>query len=172
MAEQSYELMHKDDVVASLQLDDLSGAIKMALTVWFVSAIDLLYSFFSLRNVLPQSILDQRIQADLLRHCANRSLLVQLWRYADVKAALIGFFRLAVLCFAQRQIIVNRAMKISDKLGSARPLIGDQCTDTENLSEKQTIGFGEFNASDIPLILHCIVQITPSCSSTSSSCLT
>ena len=57
MAEQSYELMHKDDVVASLQLDDLSGAIKMALTVWFVSAIDLLYSFFSLRNVLPQSIL-------------------------------------------------------------------------------------------------------------------
>ena len=26
MAEQSYELMHKDDVVASLQLDDLSGA--------------------------------------------------------------------------------------------------------------------------------------------------
>lgn len=101
MAEQSYELMHKDDVVASLQLDDLSGAIKMALTVWFVSAIDLLYSFFSLRNVLPQSILDQRIQADLLRHCANRSLLVQLRRYPDVKAALIGFFRLAVLCFAQ-----------------------------------------------------------------------
>ena len=27
MAEQSYELMHKDDAVASLQLDDLSGAI-------------------------------------------------------------------------------------------------------------------------------------------------
>lgn len=27
MAEQSYNLMHKDDVVASLQLDDLSGAI-------------------------------------------------------------------------------------------------------------------------------------------------
>ena len=27
MAEQNYELMHKDDVVASLQLDDLSGAI-------------------------------------------------------------------------------------------------------------------------------------------------
>ena len=27
MAEQGYELMHKDDVVASLQLDDLSGAI-------------------------------------------------------------------------------------------------------------------------------------------------
>ena len=101
MAEQGYDLMHKDDIVASLQLDDLSGAIKMTLTVWFVSAIDLLYSFFSLRNVLPQSILDQRIQADLLRHCANRSLLVQLWRYADVKAALIGFFRLAVLCFAQ-----------------------------------------------------------------------
>ena len=47
MAEQEYDLMHKDDVVASLQLDDLSGAIKMALTVWFVSAIDLLYSFFS-----------------------------------------------------------------------------------------------------------------------------
>ena len=162
MAEQEYDLMHKDDVVASLQLDDLSGAIKMTLTVWFVSAIDLLYSFFSLRNVLPQSILDQRIQADLLRHCANRGLLVQLWRYADVKAALIGFFRLAVFCFAQRQIIVNRAMKISDKLGSVRPLIGDQCTDTENLSEKQTIGFGEFNASNIPLILHCIVQINPS----------
>ena len=78
MAEQGYDLMHKDDGVASLQLDDLSGAIKMTLTVWFVSAIDLLYSFFSLRNVLPQSILDQRIQADLLRHCANRSLLVQL----------------------------------------------------------------------------------------------
>ena len=58
--------------------DDLSGAIKMALTVWFVSAIDLLYGFFPLCNVLPQSILDQRIQADLLRHCANRSLLVQL----------------------------------------------------------------------------------------------
>ena len=172
MAEQSYELMHKDDVVASLQLDDLSGAIKMALTVWFVSAIDLLYSFFSLRNVLPQSILDQRIQADLLRHCANRSLLVQLWRYADVKAALIGFFRLAVLCFAQRQIIVNRAMKISDKLGSARPLIGDQCADTENLSEKQAIGFRKLNASDIALILHCIIQINPSCSRTSSSCLT
>ena len=50
----------------------------MALTVCFVSAIDLLYGFFSLRNVLPQSILDQRIQADLLRHCANRGLLVQL----------------------------------------------------------------------------------------------
>ena len=32
MAEQGYDLMHKDDVVASLQLDDLSGAIKMALT--------------------------------------------------------------------------------------------------------------------------------------------
>ena len=172
MAEQSYELMHKDDVVASLQLDDLSGAIKMALTVCFVSAINLLYGFFSLRNVLPQSILDQRIQADLLRHCANRSLLVQLWRYADVKAALIGFFRFAVFCFAQRQIIVNCVMKISDKLGGVRPLIGDQCADTENLSEKQTIGFGEFNASDIPLILHCIVQINPSCSSTSSSCLT
>lgn len=28
MAEQEYDLMHKDDVVASLQLDDLSGAIK------------------------------------------------------------------------------------------------------------------------------------------------
>lgn len=27
MAEQGYELMHKDDVVASLQPDDLSGAI-------------------------------------------------------------------------------------------------------------------------------------------------
>ena len=162
MAEQGYDLMHKNDVVASLQLDDLSGAIKMTLTVWFVSAIDLLYSFFSLRNVLPQSILDQRIQADLLRHCANRSLLVQLRRYPDVKAALVGFFRLAVLCFAQRQIIVYRAMKISDKLGGVRPLIGDQCTDTENLSEKQTIGFGEFNASNIPLILHCIVQINPS----------
>ena len=27
MAEQGYDLMHKDDVVASLQLDDLSGAI-------------------------------------------------------------------------------------------------------------------------------------------------
>ena len=27
MAEQEYDLMHKDDVVASLQLDDLSGAI-------------------------------------------------------------------------------------------------------------------------------------------------
>ena len=162
MAEQSYELMHKDDVVASLQLDDLSGAIKMALTVWFVSAIDLLYSFFSLRNVLPQSILDQRIQADLLRHCANRSLLVQLRRYPDVKAALVGFFRLAVFCFAQRQIIIYRAMKISDKLGGVRPLIGDQCTDTENLSEKQTIGFRKFNASNIPLILHCIVQINPS----------
>ena len=79
MAEQGYDLMHKDDVVASLQLDDLSGAIKMALTVRFVSAIDLLlYGFFPLRNVLSQSILDQRIQADLLRHCANRSLLVQL----------------------------------------------------------------------------------------------
>ena len=51
----------------------------MALTVWFVSAIDLLlYGFFPLRNVLSQSILDQRIQADLLRHCANRGLLVQL----------------------------------------------------------------------------------------------
>ena len=162
MAEQGYDLMHKDDIVASLQLDDLSGAIKMTLTVWFVSAIDLLYSFFPLCNVLPQSILDQRIQADLLRHCANRSLLVQLWRYADVKAALIGFFRLAVLCFAQRQIIVYRTMKISHKLGGIRPLIGDQCADTENLSEKQTIGFGEFNASNIPLILHCIVQINPS----------
>ena len=135
----------------------------MALTVWFVSAIDLLlYGFFSLRNVLPQSILDQRIQADLLRHCANRSLLVQLRRYPDVKAALVGFFRLAVFCFAQRQIIVYRAMKISHKLGGVRSLIGDQCADTENLSEKQTIGFGEFNASDIPLILHCIVQINPS----------
>lgn len=135
----------------------------MALTVWFVSAIDLLlYGFFSLRNVLPQSILDQRIQADLLRHCANRSLLVQLRRYPDVKAALVGFFRLAVFCFAQRQIIIYRAMKISDKLGGVRPLIGDQCTDTENLSEKQTIGFGKFNASNIPLILHCIVQINPS----------
>ena len=77
MAEQGYDLMHKDDVVASLQLDDLSGAIKMALTVCFVSAIDLLlYGFFSLRNVLPQSIFYQRVQADLLRHCANRSLLV------------------------------------------------------------------------------------------------
>ena len=32
MAEQGYDLMHKDDVVASLQLDDLSGTIKMALT--------------------------------------------------------------------------------------------------------------------------------------------
>lgn len=51
----------------------------MALTIRFVSAIDLLlYGFFPLCNVLPQSILDQRIQADLLRHCANRSLLVQL----------------------------------------------------------------------------------------------
>lgn len=78
MAEQEYDLMHKDDGVASLQLDDLSGAIKMALTVCFVSAIDSLYGFFSLRNVLPQSILNQCIQADLLRHCANRSLLVQL----------------------------------------------------------------------------------------------
>lgn len=78
MAEQGYDLMHKDDGVASLQLDDLSGAIKMALTVCFVSAIDLLYGFFSFRNILSQSILDQRIQADLLRHCANRSLLVQL----------------------------------------------------------------------------------------------
>ena len=81
MAEQSYELMHKDDAVASLQLDDLSGAILKVTpgaNPEFVSAIDLLYSFFSLRNVLPQSILDQRIQADLLRHCANRSLLVQL----------------------------------------------------------------------------------------------
>ena len=78
MAEQSYELMHKDDAVASVQLDDLSGAIKMALTVCFVSAIDLLYGFFSLRNVFSQSILDQRIQADLLRHCANCSLFVQL----------------------------------------------------------------------------------------------
>lgn len=79
MAEQGYVLMHKDDVVASLQLDDLSGAIKMALTVWFVSAIDLLlYGFFPLCNVFPQSILNQRIQADLLRHCANCSLLVQL----------------------------------------------------------------------------------------------
>ena len=77
MAEQEYDLMHKDDVVASLQLDDLSGAIKMALTV-FVSAIDLLYGFFPLCNVLPQSILNQCIQADLLRHCANRGLLVQL----------------------------------------------------------------------------------------------
>ena len=27
MAEQGYDLMHKDDIVASLQLDDLSGAI-------------------------------------------------------------------------------------------------------------------------------------------------
>ena len=27
MAEQGYDLMHKNDVVASLQLDDLSGAI-------------------------------------------------------------------------------------------------------------------------------------------------
>ena len=27
MAEQEYDLMHKDDIVASLQLDDLSGAI-------------------------------------------------------------------------------------------------------------------------------------------------
>ena len=78
MAEQSYELMHKDDAVASVQLDDLSGAIKMALTVCFVSAIDLVYRSFPLCNILPQSILDQRIQADLLRHCANRSLLVQL----------------------------------------------------------------------------------------------
>ena len=78
LAKPGYYLMHQYDVVACLQLDGLSGAIKMALTVWFVSAIDLLYSFFSLRNVLPQSILDQRIQADLLRHCANRSLLVQL----------------------------------------------------------------------------------------------
>ena len=78
MAEQGYDLMHKDDVVVSLQIDDLSGAIKMTLTVWFVSAIDLLYGFFPLCNVFPQSILNQRIQADLLRHCANRSLLVQL----------------------------------------------------------------------------------------------
>ena len=36
------------------------------------------------------------------------------------------------------------------------------CRNTENLSEKQTIGFGKFNASNIPLILHCIVQINPS----------
>ena len=28
MAEQEYDLMHKDEVVTSLQLDDLSGAIK------------------------------------------------------------------------------------------------------------------------------------------------
>ena len=53
-------------------------------------------------------------------------------------------------------------MKISDKLGGVRPLIGDQCTDTENLSEKQAIGFRKLNASDIALILHCIVQINPS----------
>ena len=53
-------------------------------------------------------------------------------------------------------------MKISDKLGGIRPLIGDQCTDTENLSEKQTIGLRKFNASDIAFILHCIVQINPS----------
>ena len=78
MAEQGYDLMHKDECCCVFAARDLSGAIKMALTVWFVSAIDLLYSFFSLRNVHPQSILDQRIQADLLRHCANRGLLVQL----------------------------------------------------------------------------------------------
>ena len=77
--DRALELLRKTPVSAHCwQLDDLTGAIKMALTVWFVSAIDLLYGFFSLRNVLPQSILDQRIQADLLRHCANRGLLVQL----------------------------------------------------------------------------------------------
>ena len=53
-------------------------------------------------------------------------------------------------------------MKISDKLGGIRPLIGDQCADTEKLSKKQAIGFRKFNASDIALILHCIVQINPS----------
>ena len=46
---------------------------------------------------------------------------------------------------------------------SAAELVADfHGADTENLSEKQTIGFGEFNASNIPLILHCIVQINPS----------
>ena len=53
-------------------------------------------------------------------------------------------------------------MKISHKLGGVRSLIGDQCTDTENLSEKQTIGFSKLNASNIALTLHCIVQINPS----------
>ena len=52
------------------------------------------------------------------------------------------------------------------------PQFVGECADTENLSKKQAIGFRKFNAPDIALILHCIVQINPSCSSTSSSCLT
>ena len=83
----------------------------------------------------------------------------------------IGFFRLVVFCFAQRQIIVYRAMKISHKLGGVRPLIGDQCADTENLSEKQAIGFRKLNASDIAFVLNSVIHMRPSCSKISINCL-
>ncbi len=79
MAEQEYDLMHKDDVCCVLAArrsvrrykNDADGMVRQRhrLIIQLLSAP---------QRVLPQSILDQRIQADLLRHCANRSLLVQL----------------------------------------------------------------------------------------------
>ena len=52
MAEQEYDLMHKDDVVASLQLDDLSGAIlKVTPSARFFCSIihrNVIFSFLHL----------------------------------------------------------------------------------------------------------------------------
>ncbi len=53
-------------------------------------------------------------------------------------------------------------MKISDKLGSTRSLMEINARIPRTFPKNKPSASEKFNASDIALILHCIVQINPS----------
>ena len=74
-------------------------------------------------------VFDKAVERHLPSGGGHSGLPVQFRRDADVEAALIGFFRLALLGGTAVQVVVYGAVKIINQLAGILPLIGNQRAD-------------------------------------------
>ncbi len=120
----------------------------------------------------PNAVFDETVETHIVRERIYGSPSVEFRTFETyVEAALVRSFRQRAFFFAKRDISVYRAVKISDQFLSISPFIGNERTYTENLSEKDSVRFGEFNAPYISPVFDSIFHMRPSLANTSVNCL-
>ena len=113
----------------------------------------------------------EAVQAHIVGHCRNHCLFVQFRGNTHIEAALICLFRFRTGLCTHFQIIIHSTVEISHKLGSIVSFIGDQRTNSQNLTVEQSVFLRKFYTANIPLIFHRIVHRSPSCSRISTAIL-
>ena len=114
----------------------------------------------SLRQLFLNGFLNKAVQALLVHNGIHGRAPVGIAVFkADIQAAFIGDLRGCSLLLTGGKVLIHRFMEIRYQLGRIGSLIGDQGTDTLDLSVKHAVILGEFHAADITFIFHRIFHI-------------